>query len=95
MSQFILRNTTPAENRTLPSSYHTYVAIEVDGDNRQQVATIKKAYRTKNAGGSAWQATVLANREREVVVYSPDLKKLCEIVRYVVTREGNPPSHWR
>lgn len=45
MSNFILRNTTPVENRGLPSSYHTYVAIEVDGDNRQQVATIKKVYR--------------------------------------------------
>lgn len=95
MSNFILRNTTPVENRGLPSSYHTYVAIEVDGDNRQQVATIKKVYRPKNAGGSAWEANVLADREREVLVYSHDLKKLCEIVRYVVTREGLAPDHWR
>jgi hypothetical protein len=100
-TELILRNTTPAENRSLPRRYHSYVVLRDDGDeNRRQIATVKFAYRPKTAGGSSWEA-VIADAEcaqrsfGDVVVYSSDLKKLCEIIRYVVTEEGSPPSHWR
>lgn len=70
--------------------FHSYVALR-DGE---RVASIKMAYRPKNAGGSAWQATV-KDGGRDVTVYSSTLPKLCEIIRYVVTKEGPAPAHWR
>lgn len=96
MTNLVLRNTTPAENRRLPRTFHTYVAF--DRDTRAEVAAIKWSYRPKNAGGSAYQANVCDPRRgdgQRVTVYSKDLKKLCEIVRHVYTGEGAAPSHWR
>lgn len=90
----ILRNTTPEELRNLPRNFHTYVAI--DKEARTEIAQVAWKYRTKNAGGAAYQALVYdPRRHARVSVWSKDLNKLCEIIRYVYTGEGDPPSHWR
>lgn len=97
MTNLVLRNTTPTDKRRLPRNFHTYVAF--NKDTREQIAEIAWKYRTKNAGGPAYEARVLDPRahssDGRVSVWSKDLKKLCEIVRYVHTREGEPPAHWR
>ena len=98
MTTLVLRNTTPTENRRLPKAYHSYIAI--DKDRGESIADIKWTYRTKNAGGPAYQARVSDPSRahidgQRVCVWSKDLKKLCEIVRYVHLREGEAPSHWR
>lgn len=95
MTKLILRNTTREEARSLPSRFHTYIILR-DG---REIGRVKHSYRPKNAGGSAWQALLSETKTGPshgmVSVYSKTLPKLCEIVRYVVTGEGEPPSHWR
>jgi hypothetical protein len=96
MTDLVLRNTTPSEKRRLPKSFHSYVAF--NKESRDEIADIKWAYRPKNAGGSAYQARVVdpgRSDGQRVSVWSKDLEKLCEIVRYVHTREGEAPRHWR
>jgi hypothetical protein len=96
MTTLILRNTTPVENRKLPSRFHSYIAI--DKDKGEKIADITWSYRPKNAGGSAWQAMMPRDDVpgcTGVSVYSSTIPKLCEIVRHRYTGEGEAPRHWR
>lgn len=72
----------------------------IDKDEGVKVADISWRHRQKNAGGDAWCAVVKnpfasCEFDSEKTVYSTDIKKLCEIVKYLYTCEGEIPSHWR
>jgi len=70
--------------------------VVFDKTNRLQIARVAWKNRYKNAGGAAFQAEVYdPQRHGNVTVWSKDLTKLCEIIRYVYTKEGEPPAHWR
>jgi hypothetical protein len=81
-------------NRSPREKERTYDILRTDELVTDKViGKVRHSYRPKNAGGPAWQATI--DMVWGTVVYSPTLPKLGEIIRYVVTKEGEPPAHWR
>jgi hypothetical protein len=99
MTDLKLRETTPEGLGNL-NSFRRYDILRSEGGTNRKIGEVKWTYRPKNAGGSAWGALLTETASGNpcgmvTSVYSKTIPQLCEIIRHVVTGEGESPRHWR